>query len=337
MKYPHDRDRSLQLFRTAVPLMSQQAAPLNPTSYTIWYEHVAGMNPALSEALHSRLSSVKSLSQDDVKILFDSFVDHNRHTSGERLAQLLSSLMQEIARSARDSGADIDRFHAALEASQQQLSQPIEQLALTALINGLIGNTMKMRSITAELATKLDEGAQQVARLQAQLKRAESEAVSDALTGLLNRRGFERAILADSSILPQAALLFLDLDHFKRINDSYGHSLGDKILRAVAGAIQAGIKGRDIAARLGGEEFAVLLPETSLEDAAVVAEQLRKSISRGHVRQPGGAPLECVTVSIGVTRIQPGEDLETLTRRADAAMYAAKREGRNRVSVVAQS
>ena len=129
------------------------------------------------------------------------------------------------------------------------------------------------------------------------------------------------------------ALLFIDLDHFKQINDRYGHPLGDAALRAVGAALKAALRGSDLCCRCGGDEFVVLLPETPLEGARHVAESLRQRLAGIAVERPEG--VVHVTASVGVTAARPGElDGETLLARADAAMYRAKRAGRNAVRVL---
>jgi diguanylate cyclase len=127
-------------------------------------------------------------------------------------------------------------------------------------------------------------------------------------------------------------LLVIDVDHFKVINDTHGHLLGDRVLRAIGQILQANIKGRDIAARLGGEEFAVLLLGTSSQGAQVLAEQIRLAVARGRIRRIDGTELVgAITVSIGIASARAGEDFDALLARTDAALYRAKRDGRNLV------
>lgn len=134
--------------------------------------------------------------------------------------------------------------------------------------------------------------------------------------------------------LKGAALLIADIDHLKHINDTHGHLLGDKVLRVIAQVLRSNIKGRDVAARLGGEEFAILLPATSAEDAATLARQMCASVAQGRIRRgQGQEPIGQVTLSVGVAGAIPGDTLETLMERADRAMYSAKRAGRNRVEL----
>jgi len=161
---------------------------------------------------------------------------------------------------------------------------------------------------------------------------AERIASIDALTGLTNRRSFEERAEApfrfcQRNALPIAAVV-IDLDHFKQINDTRGHGVGDEAIRHCATLIQSGLRRSDLSCRWGGEEFVVLLPGTSLAQAAVVAEDIRATIAQTPVPTDEG-PLR-VTASLGVA--EGGETLEALIHQADLALYRAKREGRNRVA-----
>ncbi len=156
----------------------------------------------------------------------------------------------------------------------------------------------------------------------------------DHLTGAPSRRAFhvfaERAHARARRHGEGLALLLVDVDHFKRINDTYGHAVGDEVLRELVRQTQETIRKIDYCARLGGEEFAVLLPEASPATARAVAERLRAALDRTLVRTPSSAPV-AYTVSIGVAMLEPDETLDALTARADAALYAAKSAGRNTV------
>ena len=153
----------------------------------------------------------------------------------------------------------------------------------------------------------------------------------DHLTGAPSRRAFfdvaERELARARRKCSGLGLLLVDADHFKRINDTYGHAVGDQVLRDLVRRTQEVIRKIDFCARLGGEEFAVLLPDASRETAAVVAERLRSALDR-----PAGAAQEpAYTVSIGLAMLAPEENFASLMQRADKALYAAKEGGRNRV------
>jgi diguanylate cyclase len=123
-----------------------------------------------------------------------------------------------------------------------------------------------------------------------------------------------------------------DIDHFKSFNDSYGHLTGDQVLRLVAQSLKQTIKGQDITARYGGEEFAVVLPNTGLRQALMVADHIRRAVMAKELKKKStGEILGRVTISAGVSILKPGDDTDSLIERADACLYAAKRNGRNRV------
>lgn len=170
--------------------------------------------------------------------------------------------------------------------------------------------------------------------LKAQL-RYQRAAKIDGVTGLYNRRWFDEVLArqwqrAEHEQAP-LSLLFIDIDHFKRINDAHGHLVGDEALRAVADILQSGVRPLDLVARFGGEEFAVLLPGVTAAEAREVAERLRRDIAARPLSGQAG-PL-AVTVSVGVAERRAGERAADLLAGCDAAMYAAKRGGRDRVVV----
>ena len=164
-------------------------------------------------------------------------------------------------------------------------------------------------------------------------------AITDALTGLHNRRYMESHI---GALIEQAsargkplAVSLLDIDFFKSVNDTYGHDAGDDVLREFANRIRKSIRGIDLACRYGGEEFVVLMPETDLAVAAAVSERLRRRIASEPFRVQQGARQIEVTISIGIAALGSGDDAAMLVKRADQALFRAKRDGRNRVVPVA--
>jgi diguanylate cyclase len=224
------------------------------------------------------------------------------------------------------------QFGVTLEQTRSQLSGPLAFERVQSVIGELVAETARMQAATRSASERLEANVQQVGVLTEQLERAQSEALLDPLTGLKNRRGLERAVQEITGSLDEAALLVIDVDHFKLINDTHGHLLGDRVLRAIGQILQANIKGRDIAARLGGEEFAVLLLGTSSQGAQVLAEQIRLAVARGRIRRIDGTELAgAITVSIGIASARAGEDFDALLARTDAALYRAKRDGRNLV------
>jgi diguanylate cyclase len=337
MRYLENKDRSTEILRLALPLMARQLAAFHPLSYALWYEHCAGMNPDLSRVLDARLTSNSALTEGDVWRLYAQHIAARDIEAFERLQLQLRGLLEDTAQSAADVSEQAAQFGHSLEGHAKTLEEPLDAGKLRAVVGDMLSDTHKMQAVTTDLSTKLQARTTEVNVLTESLRRAQSEALLDSLTGLKNRRGLERAIedlLREPDGLLGSALLLADIDHFKVVNDTYGHVLGDKVIRAVAHVLRSSIKGRDVAARLGGEEFAILLPQTSLNGAAAVAEQIRGTVAQGRICRPdGNESIGQVTLSVGVAVAKAGDTLEALLERADAAMYTAKRGGRNRISL----
>ena len=211
----------------------------------------------------------------------------------------------------------------------------IEQVK--AIVGRLSEHTQTMANQNRQFEKKLQESDQEITQLRQNLEDTRLEAMTDALTGLYNRKFFDTALSQYARSAADAgtpvSLLMLDIDNFKAFNDTYGHSLGDVVLKQVAHCLKACVKGRDITARFGGEEFVILLPDTGVQNAITVAEQVRKTVaSKKIVMRSTGKSLGRITLSVGVAQHRPPEDTALFLQRADAAMYVAKKNGRNRVA-----
>jgi len=208
--------------------------------------------------------------------------------------------------------------------SPEELAAILDQAKETLLILALAANR------------QVHDAKEAMGSLEAKAKSLEHEAQRDGLTGLYNRAYFDHALaqkVAQAAIdrAPLSLILF-DIDHFKNVNDTYGHQAGDKVLSGVARVLGGRMRPTDITARYGGEEFVLLLPGTDAPGAAIVAERLRRRVTEA-VHEIGGGSVLRVTASAGHATLQPGStaSAEMLLASADAAMYAAKRGGRNLV------
>jgi len=207
--------------------------------------------------------------------------------------------------------------------------------ALEMGVNDYLTRPVDKNELTARVRTQLRKK-RYSDRLRHNVQLSLEMAITDQLTGLHNRRYMARhldnlLLNAKKSERP-LAFVIMDIDHFKTVNDTYGHDIGDEVLKEFVGRIAANTRGIDLACRYGGEEFVVVMPDTDVSAAYAIAERLRQTVEANPVKVSRAPGLLNVTISIGIAKMEGAEDTaETLLHRADQALYRAKRSGRNRV------
>jgi len=338
MRYTETPLQSAAILRLVLPRIAHHGGHYQPTSYTVWYEHLAGVNPPLSEALEARLGGTDTLDPSLIEKLYTQHIRGRDIRNTEQLHAGLSELVRNLATVASTSGEGTAEYAKALAACEQELGSVTDPEGLQRLVRSLVNATASARATTETLRAEVDRTQQAMQKLQEQLGTLHGQALTDPLTGLRNRRGFDQAVAQlygkRMQKLADAAILMADIDHFKQVNDRHGHLLGDQVLCACAEVLKGATKGRDIVTRFGGEEFLILLPDTPGSGALALAEQVRTALGKVRIRRKGGeTELEPVTISIGVAVPAPGEPLEQAIDRADQALYQAKHDGRNCVRV----
>ncbi len=338
MRYNDTVSQSGEYLRLAIPLLTRHAMAANPVNYAVWYEYVAGRNDVLVQEIENLLKQNAKLNETQLAALYQKHVSEFDAEGMKKLSLEMRQLIVSIADMATHSGAEAQKFsHALTDRVQRFNSGEMSVEALRDVISGLLADTTAMRDSITAIQGQLLESKSKAEKLGHELKRVREEVVTDMLTGLLNRKGFSQALDSETVRVSESrnlSLLMIDIDHFKQVNDTYGHLLGDKVIRFVGMTVKDRIKGKDIAARYGGEELAVLLPETSLAGARSVAEEIRRAVATARIqRLDNGQAIGAITVSLGVAQYRPGETHEALIARADAALYRSKESGRNRVSV----
>jgi len=331
-------EKTSEYLRLALPFMSRYRVPITPQNYAVWYEYVAGTNMPLKETIDALVAADEQLGEEVTADLFRKFIDPTDMGRFEEAQQALRSLAESVTSSLVSANGEVSKYEESLKECASQLNGNINPEEFESLICSLEDSTHRMSAGNQDLQQHLEESRREAETLREELAKARAEAKTDAMTGLANRKGFDEALdkLRDAQehALSDACLLICDIDRFKSVNDSYGHLFGDKVIKAVADVLTNQTKGKDLAARFGGEEFIVLLPETDINGAIAVAESIRSAIEHGRVVNPRtGEAVQRVTISIGVTQFAIAEDVKETISRADEALYAAKENGRNRVEV----
>lgn len=338
MEYHDSIEQSAEYLRLALSLMTKQAAGLHPISYAVWYEYVAGINPPLRAKIDGLMKSGQVIDDEIINQLFRAHIAEMDETIAQQVSQGFDKVMADISASTSQAADEAGQFGQALARWSADMAAGNDSATSANDVSALLHQSQDMRQTVDTLKTRLDESRHEVEELRKEVRRAREDALIDGLTGLANRRNFDAALTeclaATASDTEGPSLLMADIDHFKRINDTYGHLFGDKVIRAIATILRENIKGKDLAARYGGEEFVVILPGTPVAGARCLAETIRKTVESCRIKRVGSSEVVAnVTISLGIACRRPGETEQELIARADQALYQSKEQGRNRVTI----
>lgn len=319
----------------ALRRLKAAGAPLSPRSFEVFYCAAKGDNAALCEALDAILDANSFISLPEIDRLYDAhiaprtFTAHAERTSAGVLNEI--DHVMEMMDLALGSTAN---YGQSLNDLSQDLNGTVDRDRVRDVVSRLVMATKEASATNKTLEARLRETRGEISTLRETLEMVRIEALTDAVTGLANRKHFDEMLMksVDQASLHRMplALVMADIDRFKHFNDTYGHLTGDQVLRLVGMTLRDRVKRKATLARFGGEEFGIILPDTTLDVAQEIAESVRKSVmSRELVKRSTGESLGRVTISVGVATAQTGDTAATLLERADHCMLTAKRLGRN--------
>lgn len=299
----------------------------NPINFMVWYEYLLKRDAFVVDRLSEAVDH-ESVAVD----LFNHIV--SRICVMNEIDGLVLKLVNDIILDMDDWESNLSEHSNVLEQALASLSSKANDVSLaTYVVQNVVASVKELTSSAQGMKSKMVEVRSEVDTLKKQLEMSYKEAHTDPLTGIGNRRAMDKFIAEqlDEQSVDNFSCIILDLDYFKRINDQHGHMVGDSVLRFIAKLLQQASKGQDFVGRFGGEEFILLLPNTSAANAYAFAEKLRKLLQETNLKLRNTQESLKFTASVGVSTYHKGEVVADFINRADNALYVAKATGRNRV------
>lgn len=325
-----------ELAKSALLAIEEAGVWPTPLNFELWLHSLGNPEGGLALELN-RLLAQGPITEDESERLAAEFLPRAKLTdeirdAGAQLSKELTSVAGAIADAQRSQAA----YGETLAVAGQDLASDGGDIRQT--IQTLAAATQKVSAENSALEQRLSESTREVIKLREHLEQVRREAMTDALTKLANRKAFddelERHCTAAADYGKPLSLAVLDIDHFKRFNDTWGHQTGDQVIRYVASVLSRLASPPRVAARYGGEEFAMIFPSESAAAVLGSLDAMRQEIaSRSLKRRSTNEDLGAVTISIGLADWRTGETPVCLLERADEALYASKRGGRNRLTV----
>jgi len=314
--------------KTLTFLTSFELAP-TPTNFSVIYHYLAKSIPELNKNIDQQINQYEALDSVFIESMFSTFFSQTEQLEKSLFIpfeQTLTTTMAQLKQQVLNGEKIASNFKKADIA----LANASGDKALQNIVSFIDGTLNTSKSQNNQLSKELAETYQQVSQLKSQLKASREEALHDTLTGLLNRRGCEEK-LQQFDLEDVHTSFAIDIDHFKKVNDTFGHNIGDKVIQRVATTIQDHIGEEDIAVRYGGEEFMVVIANKAKEEAKDIAENIRIAITQLKLRQrKSNTYLPSISISIGIAENNTNDNWQTVFEKADNALYKAKDSGRNR-------
>ena len=338
MKHHIDKNNIAAVARKVLLMMSQYEISLYPENYMVWFDYVVGVNKDLEKDINAIIHEGKVFSDEINDELYGKHFDN-----GDSRLKLVAEAQTEIRKILKDVLDGIlyaknftSDYRDKLGGITAQLKEMKELDGIQEIVANIMHVTVEVLQNSEQLKEHLEQTTNKSEKLQQELERAQEEILLDPLTGLYNRKAFDKKIAAYIKAYQDEGKIFsfvmIDIDYFKKFNDQYGHLMGDQVLMFMGRILSREMKGKDFVGRYGGEEFVMLMEGASLDDACIVANKIRKSLSGVQLKySKTGQVLGKIAISAGIAAMKDNDTVESLVKRADDALYMAKQSGRNNV------
>lgn len=336
--YPDDHAKASEYLRLVVSYLVKYKIPHSPLNYRLGYDSISGRNEKLAAALEELFDQPETPSEESLWELYQRFFMQDE-VALEAIRNELRHVITNLQSEFEHTGGDFSSYAQRLNSFANILDAPMPPEAMLTAVQTVIEDTRLMERSQLQLESQVSTILAEVNTLRAELDQVKQESKIDSLTGIFNRRALDVALEHEINTAREEktplCILIGDIDSFKEFNDRHGHLIGDKVLRFVAATIEKSVKGKDTVARYGGEEFVVVLPQTNIDGAYAVADNIRKTIAAGRLKKRiSGEVCDQIKISFGVTQFYVNDTPNIFIARADKALYLAKDKGRNRVEKV---
>ncbi|OUR64926.1 GGDEF domain-containing protein [Methylophaga sp. 42_25_T18] len=335
-RYDHIAQKASENLRLALPLINKHKTPVNPVNYAVWYEYVSGENQQLNSAIDTRLNKNEAITDEITQYLYEKFVLMGMPERIEKTSSGMHLIVDNTMKNINKAEAKAGACATDLNNSRDQLNGLNDVEDLKSVITDILSQTQMLTDSSNDLKQELAKSTQDMIALKTELEEVKKAALTDGLTGLLNRGAFNQELekLCGRGNIEVSLILF-DLDHFKNINDTYGHLLGDKVIQFFAGILKKHGKNIHPVARYGGEEMAMIMLNTKPSAVLETAEAIRLAFANSKLKKKGSEEIiGPVSVSIGISKLVAEDSPNSIIDRADQALYLSKANGRNQVSVL---
>ncbi len=333
-----DPKQAVRLLKTVIQELSRRHIPATPENYTVWYHYAAATDAELVDYI-KRLDERRTAYSEPVnQEIYQRFIE--KGGAQQHILEIKNSLrhfVDTLLNTLNSKNSELKDFANTLKIFNQKVEAVQSSNDLQALFIGLMVDTKRQEESAVNLQASLQQMADDINVMRHEMERTSEQAYQDELTKIGNRRMFERelhnAISQSRHKKSPLSMIILDIDHFKLFNDQYGHQVGDKVICYVANILKNSVKKRDKVARIGGEEFAIILPETPYGGAMTLAEQLRNKVSNHQLSSSKDkVRIGKITLSAGIGSLQPDDTRDDLFFRTDKCLYQSKENGRNRIT-----
>ena len=337
MQYSDGIEDSRRYLRLTLELIGKHGLPTDPLNYCIWYEYVAGNNEELKAAIDNHLEKEETFSTETSQQFYNQYIATDQEMLSTLVREELNKVFSEIIGAVDTADQVFSQSANNMEVINESIVPDLSQDQLKMIVKQIKNEITSLEGSSSSFQQQLQQANSEIDQLKSKMALYRTESLKDPLTQIDNRRGFDKA-LAENITQSQdtgtsLCLIIADIDFFKKVNDTYGHLVGDNVIRMVAATLKNSIKGKDLAARIGGEEFAILLPDTPFDGAMKLANDIRLAFEGLDLKKKStGESLGKITLSFGVATYREAEAVDDFISRADQALYQSKETGRNKVT-----